>query len=62
MISKINAYLIENNITTIKLYRTQTLSNSDIKIQTTNKEEPTRLKRENSLIKMLKNKVKIVQK
>lgn len=43
---RIDAYLIENNIITIKLCAAQTLPSRKIVIQTTNQKEAEKLKRE----------------
>lgn len=45
---KIDAYFMKNNITTIKVYTTQTLSSRNIMIQITNEEEAKKLRKENS--------------
>ena len=45
--TRINAYLVENNITTTKLRAAQTLPSGDIAIQTTNKKEAEKLRGEN---------------
>lgn len=59
---KIDAYLIKNNITNTKLCIAQILLSKDIAIQTTNKKKTKKLKEEDGWTKMLKSKVKLVQK
>lgn len=62
VIYKINADFIKNNITTTKLYATQTLSSRDIAIQITNKKEAKKLREEDGQTKILKSKTKLIQK
>lgn len=60
---KIDAYLIENNITTTKVcVVAQTLPSGDIVIQTTNKETAEKLKREDGWKKVLRCKAKLAWK
>ena len=59
---KIDAYLIENNITITKLRAARTLLSGDIAIQTTNEEESERLKGKHGWTKVLGSKVKLARK
>ena len=45
---RIDAYLIENNITTVKLHTAQNLPSRDIVIQITNKEDAEKLRAEDA--------------
>lgn len=62
VVHRIDAYLMENNITTIKLRAARTLSNGDIAIQTTSIEEVEKLREKDVWTKVLRNKVKLIQK
>ncbi len=59
---RIDAYLIENNITTTKLCVAQTLPSRDIAIQTTNKEEAEKLGEEDGWPRMLGSKAELARK
>ncbi len=60
--NRIDVYLVENNITAIKLRTARTLPSGDINIQTTNEEETEKLRRENSRTKVLGSKAKLARK
>ncbi len=62
MAYKIDACLVENNITVIKLRAARTLPSGDIAIQTTNKREAKKLKGENGWVRVLENKAKLARK
>ena len=59
---KIDAYLVENNITTTKLRAERTLLSGDIAIQTTNEEEAEKLREENGWARVLEIKAKLARK
>ncbi len=59
---RIDAYLIENNITTTKLRAAQTLPSGDIAIQTTNEEEAEKLRGEDGWTSVLGSKAKLARK
>ena len=59
---RIDAYLMENNITTTKLHAARTLPSGDIAIQTTNKEEAEKLRGEDGWTKVLGSKAKLARK
>ncbi len=59
---RIDAYLIENNITTTKLRAARTLPSGDIAIQTTNEEEAEKLRGEDGWTKVLGSKAKLARK
>ena len=59
---RIDAYLIENNITTVKLRAARTLPSGDIAIQTTNEEEAEKLRGEDGWTKVLGSKAKLARK
>ncbi len=56
--NRIDAHLVENDITAIKLYAAQSLPNRDIEIQTTNEKEAKKLKREDGCTRVLGSKAK----
>lgn len=62
VVYKIDAYFIENNITTIKFCIAQTLPSRNIVIQITNKEKAKNLRKEDSQTKVLGSKAKLVRK
>ena len=59
---RIDAYLIENNITTTRLHATLTLPSRDVAIQTRTKKEAEKLRREDGWTKVLGSKAKLVRK
>ncbi len=59
---RIDAYLIENNVTTIKLRTARTLPSADITIQTTNEEEAEKLRGEDGWTRSLGKKAKLARK
>ena len=59
---RIDAYLIENNITTTNLRAARTLPSGDIAIQTTNEEEAEKLRGEDGWTKVLGSKAKLARK
>lgn len=56
---RIDAYLMENNITTTKLRAARTLPSGDVALQTTNAEEAEKLRGRDGWIKVLGSKVKL---
>lgn len=62
VVYRINAYLIENNITIIKLYIARTLPSRDVVIQTTSIKKAKKLKEEDGWTKVQKSKAKLTQK
>ena len=59
---RIDAYLIENNITTIRLRAARTLPSGDVAIQTTTEEEAEKLRGEDGWTKVLGSKAKLARK
>lgn len=59
---RIDAYFIENNITTTKFCEAQTLLNGDVAIQTTTEEKAKKLKGGDNWTKVLGSKAKLAQK
>ena len=62
VVHMIDAYLIENNISTIKLRTARTLLSGDIAIQTTNEEGAEKLRREDGETRVLRSKAKLALK
>ena len=59
---RIDAYLIENNITTTRLRAARTLPSGDVAIQTTTEEEAEKLRGEDGWTKVLGSKAKLARK
>ena len=59
---RINSYIVENNITAIKLRVAQTLLNREIAMETTDEKEAKKLKKEDGWTKRLGSKAKLVRK
>ena len=59
---RIDAYLVENNITALKLRVAQTVPSGNIVIQTTNDEKAENLRMEDGLTKVLGSKAKLTRK
>ncbi len=62
VVHRIDAYLIENNVTIIKLRTARTLPSRDIAIQTTNEKEAEKLRGEDGWTKVLGSKAKLARK
>lgn len=56
---RIDVYLMENSITTIKFYTTWTLPNRDVTIQITSIEKAKNLREEDDWTKVLRSKAKL---